>query len=88
MGIATITVKSYCAVNYCRVHEGSKEDVVRQACKFWFDNNRLFYQFDGYQMIAAHSYSSEYTNEQRYKDAVNFLFSKLPKLGYKIYKEI
>jgi hypothetical protein len=59
---------------------GTKSEIVHQLYSFGYDekSGTLWYKIDGYPKCTAHSYSKEYTNEERHNDTVNFLFRMLP----------
>jgi len=87
--IRTITTISYCVVKEGKAFEGTKEGIVSQICTFKFDNkNQLVVQFKGFNPVVYHSYNSEFTEKEMYKDAIKFIFNKLKDYGYHIYRNI
>jgi hypothetical protein len=78
----------YCAVKKGKAFEGTKEEVVAQICKFYFDNdNALCVKFDGYPSERLHGYSKAYSSKESYNDAVQFLFLRASQYGFKVYSD-
>ena len=77
-------------MNYCAVHPknevyaiGSKEEIVCQLGTVTFSETReLWYHVKGFNKSKFHRYNDDYTVEEMYKHAIDFLFSEL-RTGYR-----
>lgn len=80
--------KSLCVTKEHEFYLGdTKESILIQCCDFRIDDNRqLYFKFKGCVEIKGHSYSKEFTGSEMYRDAVNFLWQKLPEFGYHRFK--
>ena len=90
MGIATIITKSYCVVSRGRTpYEGSKQEILSQICRIKFDEaNRLCFKFTCHKAVTLHSYSNDWTDEDKMKDAVKCVWNYLSDYGYRVYRDI
>ncbi len=89
MGIANITTISYCVVKDDKFYEGSKEEIVSQVCRFAVTDKALKFQFHGYNPNSSDIiFSGEWTPEEMQKQAIDYIFDTMKKLGFRIYRNI
>lgn len=74
----SITIKRRCLVDGNLAYTGTKEEIVHQLCKIRFDkHNTLYYKRPFMKEVKIHSYSSEWSQAKRYRDAINVVYNKL-----------
>jgi len=87
----TITTVSYCLVDGNIAHTGSKVDILHSVgMTFRFDEDgTLWSKRKFYNEVKHHSYSEDYSEQERYDEAIRYLFSYLCSLSdYKLYRQI
>ena len=85
--MGTINIISHCMVKDGRAYTGTREEIVNQVVKFRFENRCLIANVKSFVEVIYHSYSHEWTDEEMYRDAVQFLFNSLRDYGFKHYIE-
>jgi hypothetical protein len=84
----TITTYEHCIVDAPLAYTGSKEDIVLQFYTWRFDEGGSLWAKQKYCFEQKfHSYGDCFTEEEKYKDIINFLFNRL-KAQYKYYRNI
>jgi hypothetical protein len=84
-----ITTHSHCAVINNGAYEGTKAEIVNQLYEYSIGKDRVLRaKFIGRVTITFHSYQDEFTDEEMHKDAIEFLYSKLPMFGVRLYRDI
>lgn len=80
----------FCVVKDNIPYYGSKQEIVNQICNFWFEKRKLRIQFKGYGTLTHtyHSYTDEWTEEEREKDAIKFIWKNLTLMGFLLFKSI
>lgn len=77
----------YCAAKEGKAFCGTREEILQQTGTYWFDQEgRLHWRVNRYPEQTLHSYSDEWTAEERQRDAVKTMFSKLGEYGFTTYK--
>lgn len=83
-------MKTFCVTRDGRAWEGTKADILSQVCTMRFagEKRQLHYKFALFPEVAAHSYGASFSDFEAASDAVNYIWGKLPKYGFRIYQSI
>ena len=87
--IGTITTIGYCVTKDGKAYEGTKAEIVNQIFEYEFDESGvLLYRMKGYKTKRyGPSWNKEYTEEERQKEVISYLFDRLRPL-FKVYRDI
>ncbi len=87
--MARITTYGHCAVLNGFAYEGSKQCIVSKLYSYSIKEDRVLRaKFSGYVEREFHSYGDCFSNQEMHKDAVDFLYNRLPMFGVKLYRNI
>ena len=89
----TITTMEWCAVKDGKAYTGSKADIVGETCRVRVETKPeggwlVHYRFNGPYESDTLEYTEHWQGEELRKEINRDLFAKLPRYGYKIYRDI
>lgn len=80
----------HCAYNPIsgKAYIGTREDIANQIYEWGFQpySNVLWSKHPGYVKNTYHSYSQQWTSDEKRKDALRFLYDRLPRFGYLLFE--